>query len=79
MRVFLVDEYISLCHRREKFARTLAACFLMPASKVRAIIEKEFGGRKLDLEQVPYLKRYFGMSFAAPFFPTATNCFGSKP
>jgi hypothetical protein len=40
----------------------------MPASKVRAIIEKEFGGRKLDLEQVLCLKRYFGVSFAAHFF-----------
>ena len=40
----------------------------MPSSKVRAIIEKEFGGRKLNLEQVLYLKRYFGVSFAAIIF-----------
>jgi len=60
-----IDEYVSLYHTREKFAQTFATCFLMPASKVRAIIEKEFGGRKLDLEQVLYLKRYFGVSFAA--------------
>jgi len=37
----------------------------MPASKVRAIIEKEFGGRRLTFDQVLYLKRYFGVSFAA--------------
>jgi len=37
----------------------------MPASKVRAIIEKEFGGRKLTYEHVLYVKRYFGVSFAA--------------
>jgi len=39
----------------EEFAQTFAACFLMPASKVRAIIEKEFGGRKLTYEHVLYL------------------------
>jgi hypothetical protein len=37
----------------------------MPASKVRAIVEKEFGDRRLTFEQVLYLKRYFGVSFAA--------------
>jgi Zn-dependent peptidase ImmA (M78 family) len=37
----------------------------MPASKVRAIIDKEFGGRRLTFEYVLYLKRYFGVSFAA--------------
>ena len=37
----------------------------MPASKVRAIVEKEFGGRRLTFDQVLYLKRYFGVSFAA--------------
>ena len=51
--------------RGRKFAQTFAACFLMPASKVRAIIEKEFGGRRLTFDQVLYLKRYFGVSFAA--------------
>lgn len=50
---------------REKFAQTFAASFLMPASKVRAIVEKEFGDRRLTFEQVLYLKRYFGVSFAA--------------
>jgi Zn-dependent peptidase ImmA (M78 family) len=37
----------------------------MPASKVRTIIEKEFGDRRLTFEHVLYLKRYFGVSFAA--------------
>ncbi len=60
-----IDEYVSLYHPREKFAQTFAACFLMPASKVRAIIEKEFRGRRLTFDQVLYLKRYFGVSFAA--------------
>ena len=60
-----IDDYVSLYHPREKFAQTFAACFLMPASKVRAIIEKEFGGRRLTFDQVLYLKRYFGVSFAA--------------
>jgi len=60
-----IDEYVSLYHPREKFAQTFANCFLMPASKVRATIEKEFGGRRLTFDQVLYLKRYFGVSFAA--------------
>ena len=55
----------TIYHPREKFAQTFAACFLMPTSKVRAFIEKEFGGRKLTFDQVLYLKRYFGVSFAA--------------
>jgi Zn-dependent peptidase ImmA (M78 family) len=59
------DEFVSLYHPREEFAQTFAACFLMPASKVRAIIEKEFGGRKLTYEHVLYLKRYFGVSSTA--------------
>jgi Zn-dependent peptidase ImmA (M78 family) len=37
----------------------------MPASKVQAIIEKEFGGRRLTFDHVLYMKRYFGVSFAA--------------
>jgi Zn-dependent peptidase ImmA (M78 family) len=60
-----IDEYVSLYHPREKFAQTFAAGFLMPASKVRAIVEKEFGGRRLTFEHGLYLKRYFGVSFAA--------------
>jgi len=56
---------VSLYHPREKFAQTFAASFLMPASKVRAVVEKEFGDRRLTFEQVLYLKRYFGVSFAA--------------
>ena len=55
----------TIYHPREKFAQTFAASFLIPASKVRAIVEKEFGDRKLTFEQVLYLKRYFGVSFAA--------------
>src|SRR5512136_916436 len=37
----------------------------MPASKVRAIVENEFRGRRLTFDHVLYLKRYFGVSFAA--------------
>ena len=59
------DEFVSLSHPREEFAQTFAACFLMPSSKLRAIIENEFGGRKLTYEHVLYLKRYFGVSSAA--------------
>lgn len=59
------DEFVSLSRPREEFAQRFAAAFLMPASKVRATIAKEFGGRKLASEQALYLKRYFGVSFAA--------------
>jgi Zn-dependent peptidase ImmA (M78 family)/transcriptional regulator with XRE-family HTH domain len=59
------DEFVSLSRPREEFAQRFAAAFLMPASKVRATIEKEFGGRKIASEQALYLKRYFGVSFAA--------------
>ena len=59
------DEFVSLYHPREELAQTFAACFLMPASKLRATIEKEFGGRKLTYEHVLYLKRYFGVSSTA--------------
>ena len=59
------DEFVSLSRPREEFAQSFAAAFLMPASKVRATIEKEFGGRRLASEQALYLKRYFGVSFAA--------------
>jgi Zn-dependent peptidase ImmA (M78 family)/transcriptional regulator with XRE-family HTH domain len=59
------DEFVSLSGPREEFAQTFAACFLMPASKVRATIDREFGGRKLTYEHVLYLKRYFGVSSTA--------------
>jgi Zn-dependent peptidase ImmA (M78 family) len=62
-----IDDYVSLYHPREKFAQTFAACFLMPASKVRAIIEKEFGGRKLMSDQVLYLVD--GVSREVLYFP----------
>ena len=55
----------TIYHPREEFAQTFAACFLTPASKVRAIIEKEFGGCRLTFDQALYLKRYFGVSFTA--------------
>jgi len=55
----------SVWRPREKFAQTFTASFLMPASKVRALIEKEFGGRRLKFEYVLYLKRYLEVSFAA--------------
>jgi len=55
----------TIYHPREEFAQTFVACFLMAAFKVRAIVEKEFGGRRLTFEHVLYLKRYFGASFTA--------------
>jgi Zn-dependent peptidase ImmA (M78 family) len=51
-----IDDYVSLYHPREKFAQTFAACFLMPASKVRAIIEKESGGRPVYSDRYKLLQ-----------------------
>jgi|GEM_PF-1706475 len=46
-----IDEVVSFYHPREKFAPAFAASFLVPASKVRDIIEKEIGGRGLAFDQ----------------------------
>lgn len=56
-----IDEYISLYHPRERFAQRFASCFLMPRDKVREIITKDIRKSRLDLEDVLYLKRYFGV------------------
>ena len=57
-----VDDYVSLYHPREKFAQLFARQFLMPSSKVRAVIEKDLRSNKLNYEDVIYLKRYFGVN-----------------
>lgn len=60
-----IDEYVELYHPREQFAQMFAARFLMPPSKVREIIEKDFRSQRLTFDQVLYLKRYFGVSTPA--------------
>lgn len=60
-----IDEYVELYHPREQFAQMFAAGFLMPPSKVREIIEKDFRSQRLTFDQVLYLKRYFGVSTLA--------------
>jgi len=60
-----VDDYVSLYHPREKSAQLFARRFLMPPSKVRAIVEKDFRSDKLNYEDVIYLKRYFGVDTLA--------------
>jgi len=57
-----VDEFVSLYHPREKFAQTFASRFLMPPSKVEAIIDKEIRSARLKFNDVIFLKRYFGVS-----------------
>jgi transcriptional regulator with XRE-family HTH domain len=61
----LVDEYVSLYPPREQFAQAFAAAFLVPPSKLREIIEKDFRTRSLGFEGVLFLKRYFGVSTRA--------------
>jgi Zn-dependent peptidase ImmA (M78 family)/transcriptional regulator with XRE-family HTH domain len=60
-----IDEVVSLYHPREPFAQAFAARFLMPPSKVREIIDKEFRSLRLQYDQALYLKRYFGTSTLA--------------
>ncbi|MFC2164859.1 helix-turn-helix domain-containing protein [Acidobacteriota bacterium] len=57
-----VEDYVSLYHPRERFAQLFARRFLMPPSKVRAVIEKDLRSNKLNYEDVIYLKRYFGVN-----------------
>ncbi len=60
-----MEEYVSLYHPREKFAQTFARRFLMPPTKVQAIIEKDLRSNRLEYEDIVYLKRYFGVSTLA--------------
>jgi len=60
-----VENYVSLYHPRERFAQLFAKRFLMPPSKVRAVIEKDLRSNKLNYEDVIYLKRYFGVNTLA--------------
>ncbi len=60
-----VEDYVSLYHPREKFAQLFARRFLMPPSKVSAVIEKDLRSNKLNYEDVIYLKRYFGVNTLA--------------
>ncbi len=60
-----VNEYLSLYHPREKFAQIFSYHFLMPPSKIKDIIERDIRSKKLNFEDVIYLKRYFGVSTSA--------------
>ncbi|MEE9502503.1 MAG: XRE family transcriptional regulator [Candidatus Aminicenantaceae bacterium] len=60
-----MEEYVSLYHPREKFAQIFARRFLMPPTKIKAIIEKDLRSNRLDFEDIVYLKRYFGVSTLA--------------
>ncbi len=57
-----IDEYLSLYHPRERFAQRFASCFLMPQEKVEDIVAKDISKTRLSLEDIIYLKRYFGVS-----------------
>lgn len=67
----LIDEYLPLYHPREKFAQTFANRFLIPPSKVKEIIEKNFHLKQLTLKEVLYLKRYFGVGMNALLYMLA--------
>lgn len=50
---------------KEKFAQEFAAHFLMPPTKVREFVDKEFSSRRLSYDDVLLIKRYFGVSAQA--------------
>lgn len=58
----VLDEYVSLYPPREQAAQAFASHFLVPPSKLKALIEKDAGPRGLSFDQVILLKRYFGVS-----------------
>jgi transcriptional regulator with XRE-family HTH domain len=57
-----IDEHLPLYHPREKFAQSFAVQFLVPASKVKEIVEKDIRSNTVTYEDVIYLKRYFGIN-----------------
>jgi len=57
-----IHDYLTLYPPREQFAQKFAISFLMPKDKVKEIIDRDLGKTRLDLEDVLYLKRYFGIS-----------------
>lgn len=61
----LIDEYLPLYHPRERFAQTFAIRFLIPPAKLKEIIEKDIRSTKITIENVLYLKRYFGVNLQA--------------
>jgi Zn-dependent peptidase ImmA (M78 family)/DNA-binding XRE family transcriptional regulator len=60
-----VDDYVELYHPREQYAQAFAARFLMPPSRVRDLVDKEFRTRRVHYDEALYLKRYFGVSMLA--------------
>lgn len=61
----IVDEYVTLYSPREQFAQAFATSFLIPASKVRELVERDIKTRRLSYSEVIFLKRYFGVSTPA--------------
>jgi len=60
-----IEDYITLYHGREKFAQTFALNFLLPPVKVREIIERDIRSKRINFEDMIYLRRCFGVSFLA--------------
>jgi transcriptional regulator with XRE-family HTH domain len=58
-----IEDYITLYPGREKFAQTFALNFLVPPKTLEEIIEKDIRRKRLHLEDILYLRRYFGVSF----------------
>ena len=57
-----IHDYLTLYPPREQFAQEFALSFLMPRGKLQEIIDSDLGKTRLDLEDVLYLKRYFGLN-----------------
>jgi Zn-dependent peptidase ImmA (M78 family) len=60
-----IEDYITLYHGREKFAQTFALHFLLPPEELKDFIEKHLRSQQLELDEILYIRRHFGVSFMA--------------
>ncbi len=60
-----IEDYITLYHGREKYAQTFALHFLLPPEEMSDLIQRDLRSKKLRLEDILYIRRYYDMSFLA--------------
>lgn len=57
-----IEDYLTLYPGKERFAQAFAVDFLVPPSQLLEIIQRDIRPRRLNAEDVFYLKEYFGVS-----------------
>lgn len=60
-----IEDFITLYHGREKFAQTFALHFLLPPEELKGFIDKQLRSQQLEMEEILYIRRHFGVSFLA--------------